>query len=312
LQKFPDDPPDDLQFARDRLKYLQEEPERRAAEEKARAADEEAARNRPSFRGIRFGVDVREQIPECAKKFLPVGGTSGGLQVYDDEDTMRQTCWERHVACVDGSALLRTAVACSDPWIVVFADNLNGMLPLAAFVEQVNGKLALLSFGKSSPATQAAAEAKAASLSAENAKRHADEDFAIQRSQGATHQELVALAQAQDATQMLALLARRIQLHIKLLRRFNNFSVRSFPDAEALFRAKYGRPALSNDEPWQSKGGVQAKSLLRVWKWKGLTIRLKSIDEDVDSGSLIVATDEYIESSEKQRLERLKRGLGNL
>ena len=123
---------------------------------------------------------------------------------------------------------------------------------------------------------------------------------------------MIALAQKADATARTALDVQILQLKVKLAYLTAEVKSEAFASIESLFRAKYGPPTISTEEPWQSKGGVRTESHIRAWAWNGLSIHLKSPDDDVDHASLIVATPQAFESLEREQSERFKRSLGDL
>lgn len=79
-----------------------------------------------------------------------------------------------------------------------------------------------------------------------------------------------------------------------------------------LLTAKYGKPAAASSEPWQSTGGVRTTAQIRVWKWRGLTIRLKAPGDRVDQGSLLITTERWTKAALKERGRGLQKHLGDL
>jgi len=238
----------------------------------AEAPADEGAR----FRGLQFGADARSQLPECARRSTPIGGTSRSADTYAYSSDPTQTCWQRHPFC-DGNPDVREKVNCEEPWLILFADSLAGTLPAALVIEQPSGKLARLSTGGAAGLEATVSAAEASVIRAESASEAAHQRFTAARYNGrglsGRENELMALAKAADEAKRAALLARRTALAVKITYGLSRVSVEKFSDIEALFQAKYGRPALAKDEPWQSKGGANTVSHVRAWKWKGLFIQ---------------------------------------
>lgn len=88
--------------------------------------------------------------------------------------------------------------------------------------------------------------------------------------------------------------------------------VTDFARIESLFQAKYGKPLVAKESPWQSKGGVRTKSQLRIWTWNGLHISLEAPTRDVDHGMVLIAMKSYLEQLQKDELDRKKKGLKDL
>ena len=101
--------------------------------------------NLPTFRGLRFGLDLAAQIPECPRTeyFYSSGGS---------------TCWQQDTHCFNMPGRLpeesrRLAVqshGCGHPREVTFRDDLGGTIGSAADVTLVDGKLVAL-YGRFSP-----------------------------------------------------------------------------------------------------------------------------------------------------------------
>ncbi len=85
-----------------------------------------------------------------------------------------------------------------------------------------------------------------------------------------------------------------------------------FGAVEDLCRAKYGKPIVSTVEPWQSKGGVNTKSQVRVWKWRSATIYIKYPFATIDSGTFAISTDDYYKQQQKAEKDATSRRLKNL
>jgi hypothetical protein len=98
----------------------------------------------------------------------------------------------------------------------------------------------------------------------------------------------------------------------KLERIMFGFSVKDFGDIATVFRAKYGRPATSRREAWQSKGGVRTRSQTYVWSWRGLRIRIVAPSSDLDHGDGYVETMAWLKSREADHENKLRRGVGDL
>ncbi len=173
-----------------------------------------------SFRGLRFGVDLREQIPECSKGCLSFAPT----QYCGRSEMPEKTCWE--------------SVGGIESFSVEFFDSLARDLVLyRGGAGQRDGKLVSLDF---------------------------------------------------------------------------EFGTSEFPTLEALFRAKYGKPAASKEAPWQSKGGVRTKSQMRRWKWRGLLIQLQAPALKVDSGIATIKTVEAATAEQDRQKEQHRRNLKDL
>jgi hypothetical protein len=173
------------------------------------------ASDAPSFRGVRFGVDISEQLPQCPKQ-------------YQSES---QTCWEPAGSCLDRGPDL----TCGH---VHFHDALVQTVGWAA-------------------------------------------NFIEQRGKGAVELTLY-------------------------------FPTAAFDDLERTFREKYGKPALSVERPWQSKGGINTKSHVRTWKWRGLDIEVEAPGMSIDQGFLIVGDHRYLSERQKARDQELKKKAGDL
>jgi hypothetical protein len=82
--------------------------------------------------------------------------------------------------------------------------------------------------------------------------------------------------------------------------------------AEEVFRAKFGAPKVTKQEPWQSKGGVRTTAVVRVWEWNHLLIQLRAPDEDLETGGWFAASHEYLKSLGDERDQQLRRALEDL
>jgi hypothetical protein len=99
----------------------------------------------------------------------------------------------------------------------------------------------------------------------------------------------------------------------KLVALHGRFSpVTKVHQAEEVFRAKYGSPEVTREEPWQSKGGVRTTAVLRVWEWNRLLIQLRSPDEDLETGGWFVGLQEYLKSLGNEQEKQLRRAVGDL
>jgi hypothetical protein len=90
------------------------------------------------------------------------------------------------------------------------------------------------------------------------------------------------------------------------------FHPENFAALGSILQSKYGAPEVSENNPWQSKGGVRTMSHFRGWRWAGLMISIRAPTRDIYSGDLVVISQAYVEKTAKERRERLRKSAEDL
>jgi hypothetical protein len=85
-----------------------------------------------------------------------------------------------------------------------------------------------------------------------------------------------------------------------------------FDDLNALFRAKYGKPAASHDRPCQSNAGVRITCHDEAWNWKGIHIEVASPFETMDEALVIIMTSERFAAEQGQKIQQQRQGMKDL
>jgi hypothetical protein len=91
-----------------------------------------------------------------------------------------------------------------------------------------------------------------------------------------------------------------------------SFYAKDFPAIEAAFKLKYGKPAVSQDVPWQSKGGAKTLSHHREFHYGPLRLFLQSPATQIDLGWMKVATVAYLEAERRRDADTIQKGADDL